>query len=417
MRQNRRSFIRVGGLTLAASGIVPAFLQSCTSESLESGLSDMTLGVQSLGDNDYRTRQEKVKKLMQEAGVDALWIEGGTNMKYFFDLNWWMSERVFGVVLPAKGEPVWVCPDFEAPRAEESIRFGKDLRTWEEHNSPYKLLNDVFKSLPDKNIAIDPNVRSFVTEGIRKESDVELIDGSSLIDHCRGIKTEKEIAYMELANNITKKAYKWAFSQVESGMMPDDLRTLISDGHKQLGVSGGGWPLFGSNSAFPHGTSKVSGLKDGDVILVDGGCSVEGYRSDVTRTIVFGTPTDKQKQVFDIVKKSQIAAHDAIRPGLPAGEVDRIARKVVEDAGYGPQYKYFVHRLGHGIGMEGHEWPYLVKNNPLSLEPGMTFSNEPGIYIYGEFGIRIEDCFVVTEDGAKFLGGMLCHSLEDPFGE
>ena len=169
MKQDRRSFIRAGGLTLAASGIVPAFLQSCKSESDDSGLSDMTAGVEPLGDTDYLARQEKVKKQMQEAGVDALWIEGGVNMKYFFDVNWWMSERVFGVVLPAKAEPVWVCPGFEAPRAEESIRFGNDLRTWEEHNSPYKLLDDVFEFLAAVKVAIDPNVRSFVTEGIRKE--------------------------------------------------------------------------------------------------------------------------------------------------------------------------------------------------------------------------------------------------------
>lgn len=418
MKQDRRSFIRAGGISLAISGIVPAFLQSCKSDAGESLVTDLTEGVESLTDSDYTARQEKVRNLMRESEVDALWIEGGTNMKYFFDVSWWMSERVFGVVLPASAEPVWICPGFEGPRAEELIRFGKDLRMWEEHESPYRLLAEIFKSLPvpAKRVALDPNVRSFVIQGIRRECKAELLDGSSLINSCREFKSEKELSYMDLANRITKKAYKWAFSQIEPGMKPSRLRSLISDGHTQLGVSGGGMVLFGAQSSFPHGSRKETRLMDGDIILVDGGCSVEGFRSDVTRTIICGIPDDKQKKVFDIVKNAQSAVHKAVRPGLPAGELDRIARKVIGDAGYGQQYSYFVHRLGHGIGMDGHEWPYLVKDNPLLLEPGMTFSNEPGIYIYGEFGIRIEDCFVVTEDGGKFLGGMLCNSLEDPFG-
>jgi Xaa-Pro dipeptidase len=244
-----------------------------------------------------------------------------------------------------------------------------------------------------------------------------MVDGSGLIDRCRGIKTAKELSYMDLANRITKKAYQWAFAQVEPGMTSQDLRALISTGHENLGASGGGWPLFGPLSAFPHGSRQEYHLKEGDVILVDGGCTVEGYRSDVTRSIVFGKPDDKQLKIFDIVKRAQDAAMAAVRPGIPAGEIDRAARKVIEDAGYGPGYAHFVHRLGHGIGLDWHEWPYLVKDNPLPLEPGMTMSNEPGIYIYDEFGLRIEDCFVVTEDGGSYLGGMLCESLDKPFGE
>jgi Xaa-Pro dipeptidase len=433
MKQDRRAFIRAGGITLAVSGIVPAFLQSCKSgtegyrvnESGSNGslaggslLENMTAGIEPLSDEDFLARQEKLRSLMQEKGVDALWIEGGVNMNYFFDFSWWLSERVFGVVLPARGEPVWICPAFEGPRAEEQIRFGRDIRTWQEHESPYRLLDDVFRSLssPTRKVALDPNLRNFVAEGIKRESSVERVDGSSLVNLCRGIKSDKELAFMELANNITKKAYRWAFSQIKPGMKPSELRELIASAHGRLGVSGYSMPIFGAQSAFPHGSRNEDELKDGDTILVDGGCSVEGYSSDVTRTIVCGSPTDKQKRVFEIVKNAQAAAHKAVLPGIRAGELDRIARKVIEDAGYGPRYKYFVHRLGHGIGLEGHEWPYLVKDNPLPLQAGMTFSNEPGIYIYGEFGTRIEDCFVVTEDGGKFLGGMLCNSLEDPFG-
>jgi Xaa-Pro dipeptidase len=420
MKYDRRSFVRTGGLSLAFSGLVPAFIQSCSREGEETTiLEDLTRDVQPLVDQDYIDRQEKVRGLMVKHGIDALWIEGGINLKYFFDVSWWSSERVFGVVFPVTGDPVWISPGFEAPRAAEVIRFGADIRTWEEHESPYVILKDVLNSqaTPAKKVAVDPNVRNFVVEGIRKETSLELVDGSGIIDYCRGIKTGKELSFMDLANNITKKAYKWAFAQVEPGMTSQDLRDLISTGHESLGTTGGGWPLFGPLSAFPHGSRQEYYLKDGDIILVDGGCTVEGYRSDVTRTIVFGQPNDKQRKVFDIVKAAQDAAMAAVRPGIPAGEIDRAARKVVEDSGYGPGYSYFVHRLGHGIGLEWHEWPYLVKDNPLLLAPGMVMSNEPGIYIYDEFGLRIEDCFVVTEDGGKYLGGMLCQSLEEPFGE
>ena len=199
--------------------------------------------------------------------------------------------------------------------------------------------------------------------------------------------------------------------------MPRELSDLIRKAHQQMGVSGGGWPQFGPNTAFPHGSAVVRSLRKGNVIMVDGGCSVEGFRSDVTRTIVFGRPTEKQRQIWNIVKKAQSKAFKAVHPGIPCEDIDRVARQVVEDSGYGPEYRYFTHRLGHGIGMEGHEYPYLVRGNKLKLQPGMTFSNEPGIYIYGEFGVRIEDCFVVTEDGAHILGGMESEAIDSPFGK
>ena len=243
------------------------------------------------------------------------------------------------------------------------------------------------------------------------------MNGSVITEGCRGIKNEKEIAFMDLANKITKLAYREAFKQLREGMTPRDLSGAISAAHQQMGVRGSGGPQFGPSTAFPHGSRVPRTLQNGDVIMVDGGCTVEGFQSDVTRSIVFGTPTDKQKVVWDIVKKAQTAALNAAKPGVACEEVDRAARKVIEDAGYGPGYKYFAHRLGHGIGMDGHEYPYLVKGNTLKLQSGMTFSDEPGIYIYGEFGIRHEDCFVVTEDGARYLGGMEAIAIDKPFGD
>jgi Xaa-Pro dipeptidase len=200
-------------------------------------------------------------------------------------------------------------------------------------------------------------------------------------------------------------------------MTARELAAVISGAHQQMGASGSGGPQFGPNSAFPHGSQAPRNLRQGDIVLVDGGCAVEGYRSDVTRTIVFGSPTDKQRRVWDVVKKAQSEALKAVRPGETCESIDRVARHVIEEAGFGPEYKYFSHRLGHGIGMEGHEYPYLVKGNTLKLEPGMTFSDEPGIYLYSEFGVRIEDCFVVTGDGGRFLGGMEAAAIDQPFGE
>lgn len=221
---------------------------------------------------------------------------------------------------------------------------------------------------------------------------------------------------MDLANRITKLAYREGFKQLREDMSARDLSAAISAAHQQMGVSGGGGPQFGPNTAFPHGSQVVRNLQRADVVLVDGGCAVEGFRSDITRTVVFDRPSDRQRKVWEAVKKAQTAALKAVRPGVTCESVDKAARRVIEVAGYGPEYKYFAHRLGHGIGMEGHEYPYLVPGNKLLLRPGMTFSNEPGIYIYGEFGVRIEDCMVVTEEGGRFLGGMEATAIDQPFG-
>lgn len=419
MLTSRRRFIKIGGFTLAAGGIVPAVFNSCSVEEKKTIFQNELEGVVPLGSADYEERLEKLKKSISDYDIDAIFIEGSTNLKYFFNLSWWLSERIFGAVVNTKGDPVWICPAFEMERASEQVPEGHKIRTWEEHESPYKLFTDVIKDLglSGKKVAMGPGVRSFLSQSIRRELPGEVIDGSMAINMVRAVKNEKEIKFMDTANRITKKAYKYAFEHLHKGMSKNDIAENISYAHSEMGTSGRGGPLIGFTSAFPHGTSQKRDLHDGDIILVDGGCSVEGFRSDVTRTIVYGTPTDRQKDVFNVVLEAQQAAHKAVRPGVECGEIDRVARKVVEDAGFGPGYKYFAHRLGHGIGMDGHEFPYLVKDNNLILEPGMTFSNEPGIYIYGEFGVRIEDCFVVTDNGAKMLGGMLTTAIDQPFGE
>jgi len=422
MKNTRREFIKIGGLSIAATGLVAPFLQSCAEQGGETAghnLKNEVVGVEPLTQEDYAARLNRLVDSMIKEDIEALFIEGSTNLRYFFNMSWWLSERTFGPVINIKKDPVWICPEFELERAKEQIPEGHEIRTWKEHESPFDLLAGIVSDLGlnKSKIGMGPSVRSFIAEGFQRSLGTDLPDGSLAVNMVRAVKTEKEISYMDLANRITKKAYKYAFDKLEEGMTRQELGDHIRFAHSEMGTSGSGGPYFGFTSAFPHGTSQVRHLHEGDIVLVDGGCSVEGFRSDVTRTTVFGKASDRQKEVFNVVLKAQHEANKAVKPGVSCGEIDRVARKVIEDAGFGPGYRYFAHRLGHGIGMDGHEYPYLVKDNPLLLKPGMTFSNEPGIYIYGEFGVRIEDCFVVTEDGAKMLGGMLTQDIEHPFGE
>jgi len=414
---SRRNFFKFGGLSVTSAGLVSRlFAQSAREQ--PSRLQNMASGVKPLAPEDFEARQEKARQWMAKHQMDALFLIGSPDLRYFTGINAGVSERTTGVILNRKGKPVWVVPAFELEMWKESIPSTHEIHAWQEHESPYKLIGGVMKDLGagSGQLGVGPQVRSFHIHGLRRDaSSLQLLDGAVITEGCRGIKTEKEIAFMDLANKITKLAYQEGFKNLKAGMSTGDLSGAISATHRQMGVSGSGGPQFGLNTAFPHGSRVVRTLKEGDVIMVDGGCSIEGFSSDVTRTIVFGKPTDRQRKVWDIVKQAQTAALKAARPGVPCEQVDAAARKVIDDAGFGPEYKYFAHRVGHGIGMEGHEYPYLVRGNQLKLEPGMTFSDEPGIYIYGEFGIRTEDCFVVTQDGARFLGGMEAQSIDQPF--
>ena len=418
MPLTRRSFIKTGTVSLAALSLGPSARAAVPAGSPQE-LKNLAAGVQPLGPEDYAARRDKARRLLAENKLDAIFIGGGTNLVYFTKVGWWTSERVFGVVLSKKADPVWVCPAFEVERAKELVPAGQEIRVWDEHESPYAAIGGVMKDLgaAGGKLGTAPDLRAFEVHGLRRTLPaLEIVDGAAVTEGCRGVKTAKEIAFMDLANRITKLAYREGFKSLRAGMTTRDLAGAISAATQKLGSQGGGGPQFGPNTAFPHGSQVQRTLTEGDAVLVDGGCAIEGYRSDITRTVVFGAPSDKQRQVWDIVRKAQKAALAAARPGATCESVDRAARKVVEDAGFGPGYKYFAHRLGHGIGMEGHEYPYLVKGNTLKLEPGMTFSNEPGIYIYGEFGVRTEDCMVVTEDGARHLGGLEAESIDRPIG-
>jgi len=354
---------------------------------------------------EYLARQEKARRKMAEAKLDAILLTGGSSLLYFAGLTWGRSERVFAAVLPGRGEIIYICPAFERRRAAEQIRFGKDVRAWEEDENPYALLRQALRERGVRRLGIEETVAYFVSAGLAREApQVEQVPADPVTAGCRMRKSPRELALMETAGEATRNAVRAAFSRLGEGMTPRQLSELIAAAHAQQGVRGGFALVgFGQTSAFPHGSSMTQQLRKGDIVLVDTGCSVEGYQSDLTRTIVFGPPSDRQRRVWEIVKKAQAAALAAARPGVAAEAVDRAARGVIEDAGFGPGYKFFTHRLGHGIGLDGHEWPYIVRGNKLLLEPGMTFSDEPGIYIYGEFGVRLEDVMTITETGARLL--------------
>jgi len=384
-------------------------------------LSSMKAQATPITNQERQARIEKARALMAGAKLDAIVLAGGTSTVYFTNVRWWLSERFFGIFLTAKGDHFAVCPAFEEERAREQLAAGPlgqiPVLTWHEHEDPYALSA---KGLRDRGVAtgrlgIEETVRFVFSDGLGKAAPgVSMASATPVTAGCRGVKDAHEIALMRLAAHVTLRAYEAAWKLLKEGMTQSDFAGLVSAAHARLGFSGSAGVQTGIYSALPHGSVAPQVIREGTILLIDGGCSVEGYSSDISRTFVLGRPTDKMKKVFDIVRRAQDAALKTARPGLPCESVDAAARKVVEDAGFGPGYTYFSHRLGHGMGMDGHEWPYLVKGNTLPMAPGMTFSNEPGIYIRGEFGVRCEDDMLITPAGAELFTPQ-APSLENPF--
>jgi len=371
---------------------------------------------------ERRARIERARRLMVERQIDALLLMAGTSLAYFSDIRWWGGERLFALILPAQREPFFVCPAFERDRVEEQIALSpfageSDIRIWEEDESPYVRVAEGLRDrgLSSCRLGIEETIHFVFSDGVSKAAPAaSMVSATPVTAGCRMRKSEHEIELMRLAAQVTITAYEAAWRALKPGMTQNQLQQFINAAYSQLGFPGGVSVNVGQYSALPHGSVQPQTIHAGEVVMIDDGCVVEGYCSDITRTFVLGKPTDKMRQVFDIVQRAQKAALEAARPGVEAQAVDLAARKVVADAGYGPDYKYFKHRLGHGIGMDGHEWPYLVRGNTLKLEPNMTFSDEPGIYIHGEFGIRLEDDMHVMEDGAELFTGQSA-SLEEPF--
>ncbi|MEO8579122.1 MAG: Xaa-Pro peptidase family protein [Gemmatimonadales bacterium] len=374
-----------------------------------------------ISDVERLARIEKARRLMRENGIAAIFLEPGSSMYYYTGVRWGLSERTFGVVIPAVGDLAYITPGFEEERARELIKFSTDVRVWQEDESPFAKIAQILRDrgIATGKVGFEERVRFFITDGVRREAPrVEFVSATPVTAGCRMFKSPAEIALMQRANDITIAAYRATFPTLREGITQGELSGAIAAAHQKLGAEGGALVLFGVSSAFPHGTTKPAALKDGDIVLVDGGCSVEGYASDITRTIVFGKPTQRQRDVWDLEKRAQDAGFAAARVGATCESVDAAARKVITDAGFGPGYKVpgLPHRTGHGIGLDGHEWTNFVRGNTTRIRPGMCFSDEPTIVIYGEFGVRLEDCLYVGEDGPHFFTAQST-AIDRPFPE
>ena len=375
---------------------------------------------------EREARVERARTLLADNKIDALVIATGTSLNYFTGLRWGQSERFFAWVLPAKGGPFVVCPVFEEDRVRERMEAKPAtlpaasttrVYTWNEDENPYTLLAKALKDsgISTGKIGVEERTQFVFADGIAHASPtLTAVSGTPITFGCRAIKSPAELTLMRLANNITLHVYEAVYKSAQPGMTNRHFSELVAAAYNRCGFPGDASCQVGEYSALPHGSLQPQVIGENEIILIDDGCTVEGYQSDMSRTFVLGKATDKQKQVFDIVHKAQAAALAAARPGVQCEAIDAAARKVITDAGYGPDYKHFTHRVGHGIGMDGHEWPYLVRGNTTPLAAGMTFSDEPGIYIAGEFGVRLEDDWVVTPNGAEMFTPQ-SPSLEDPF--
>lgn len=395
----------------AAPGAVPEAIRA---------LKPMTAGIVPIPDDERRARIANAQKLMAEQKIDGIFMEGTTSCFYFANMRWGQSERTFGLVIPAKGEVAYVCPGFEEDRARELIKFGNEVRVWQEHESPYELIAGIIKDrgVQHHRIGMEERVRFFIADGVRKAAPgFEVVDATPVTAGCRIYKTPSEIALMQRANDATIAAYKAAFTTLKDGMTQGELSANIAAAFTALGFSGGASVQVGKWSALPHGSITPQKIHEGDIVMVDGGTSCEGYASDITRTTVFGKPTPRQIEVWNHEKDAQNAAFAAMKLGAPAESVDAAARKAIEAAGFGPGYKLpgLPHRTGHGIGLDGHEWTNFTKGNTTPLAPGMCFSDEPMIAIPGEFGIRLEDCVYFDEAGAHFFTKQSV-AIDQPFG-
>lgn len=385
-------------------------------------LTSMKSQAKPISAEERRGRIARARELMAENKLDAVMLCSGTSLVYFSGIQWWPSERFFAMVLPAKGEPFYVSPAFEEGRAREQISRGPmgdtaDVRIWQEDDDPYTRLVQGLKDrgISSGRLGIEETTYFVFSDNVARHAPaLQCVSATPVTAGCRMIKSEHELDLMRLANQVTLKAYEAAWKALRPGMTDKEFSGLVAAAHSQLGFRGDAMVLVGEYSALPHGTITPQTIEEGKIILIDGGCRVEGYESDISRTFIIGKPTDKMKRVFDLVHQAQQTALAAAKPGHACGSVDDAARKVVTDGGFGPDYKYFTHRLGHGIGMDGHEWPYLVRGNKFPLQKNMTFSDEPGIYIRGEFGVRLEDDQIITEDGGKLMTPQ-SPSLETPF--
>lgn len=398
---DRRALLRAGASCLALPALGCATTSASTNDRYES-LRGFCDGAAPLSRAEHAENYRRAAALVREAGLSALVVEAGFTMFHLSGVWWRPSERPFLLVVRADGGPRWIAPAFEGLRAKERAGEDAELLLWHEDDDPYALVK---KAVGAGDVAVDPELRDFVTRGLARAMGAPMKSGRAIVRAVRMIKSPHELELLERANLATKAALEIAKSSTRVGMTEGEMRTIVTDAQRAAGLSNV-WALvlFGENAAFPHGTGKERTLADRDLVLIDTGGTLHGYCSDITRTWPCGSPTDEARRAIETVYAAQSAAFEVLGPGVPCARADAAARKVVAAAGYGKDYETFTHRLGHGIGLQGHEAPYLVRGNETILRPGMTMSNEPGLYRPGQFGVRIEDILAITEDGYRVFG-------------
>jgi Xaa-Pro dipeptidase len=412
---HRRDFFALAGAAAAATAAAPALAAQTAA-----ALKPITGGARPIGREERLARIAKAQRLMRAQGISALLIEPGSSLDYFTGVQWWRSERLTAAVIPAEGEIAVFTPFFEEPSIRESLAVPAQVRTWNEHDDPLKLVGAWLteRKLGSGRIGMEETVRHFAVDGLAQAlPGASIVSGAGVVRACRMIKSPAEIALMQAASDVTVAALRHVHPRIQAGMTPADITAMIVAATQALGgEADGALVLLGEASAYPHGSGKPQAVREGEVVLIDCGCKVHGYQSDISRSFVFGAPTARQRQVWDHVRRGQQIAMEAARVGVPTGHVDDAVRRHYETLGYGPGYKLpgLSHRTGHGIGMDGHEPVNLVHGETTKLAPGMCFSNEPGIYIPGAFGIRLEDCFHMTEAGPRWFSTPP-PSLDAPF--
>jgi Xaa-Pro dipeptidase len=420
---SRRNFLLSTAAASAVTFVVPpesiADTQTPASFSSLQPLGDR---VRPITPDEFHGRLLRAQELMGQLNpkFDALFIGPGTSLYYFTGIRWHLSERLLAVIVPRSGQPILVSPAFEEGRMRESLRYPMEVRVWQEDESPTKIIAGALadRGMRAGRVGVEETLPFTFYDHFRAAGPAyEAVSADPVTIACRAQKSAHELELMRLACTATCEVYREVFANLKEGMSEKTIGELVMSGFAKMNLHGEALVLLGAAAALPHGSKQLQTLKEGEVVLIDGGCTVDGYQSDITRTGVLGKPSTKVQTVFEIVRKAQDAALDAARAKRLSGSVDDAARTVITNAGYGPGYKYFTHRLGHGIGLDGHEHPYLVRGSTTVLEPGMTFSNEPGIYIPGEFGLRCEDDMVISAEGpAQLLSPRFQASLEKPLG-
>ena len=415
MRVNKRDFLKLSGAAVVVAGCSPA------EEDHDNSLTSITGDAVPIDVTERISRVENAQRLMAKHDIDAILLEPGSAMLYFSGVSWWRSERLTAVVIPREGDIGIVTPFFEEPSVRESMTFGDDVRAWHEHESPFERVAGLLKDrgLSGGRIGLEDTVRQFVADGLKAAApEFEIVNARAVTEGCRMYKSANEIALMRKASEVTLAAYQHVYSRLEIGMEPADVSAMMNEAQTQLGGIGiWNMALFGVASAYPHGTNQPQKIEQGQIVLMDCGCSVHGYQSDISRTFVFGEPSARQREVWDTVRKGQAIAFETAQLGVPAGAVDDAVRAYYESLGWGPGYQVpgLSHRTGHGIGMDGHEPVNFVHGEQTELAPGMCFSNEPGLYDYDSFGVRLEDCLYMTEEGPQWFTEPP-DSLDDPIG-